>query len=172
MSEKRITKVKLSTGDWNMFSVTTSNYNKNAIGMFKTCIGHVYDPTKKCWLFPNRCYKFLTDLINTSDEFEIESMIPESELNKIQIVIYKEDQSDFFVQTPFNENLVDIFNQLNGFFVPETKLWSFQTSGRAEFDAKMEAEGFDIKFEKDKPKSKINILKIKIDSTNFHLSCL
>ena len=151
--EKRQTTIKFSPCDWNMFSVTTSNYNKKAIGLFKTCIGRVFDPKNKCWLFPNRCYKFLIELISAYPEFQIESEISESFLKKVQIVVTKEDQNNFFVQTPFDENLVGIFNEMNGFFVPETKLWCFQTSGKSAFEASMSAKEYEIKYEKDRPKS-------------------
>jgi hypothetical protein len=83
-----------------MFSVTTSNYNTMAISIFIKCIGRVYDPSRKCWLFPNKGYKFLSDLLSECDEFEIESTIHSSLLSKIQIVINKEDENEFYVQTP------------------------------------------------------------------------
>ena len=59
--EKRQTTIKFSPCDCNMFSVTTSNYNKKAIkaiGLFKTCIGRVFDPKNKCWLFPTLATNF------------------------------------------------------------------------------------------------------------------
>jgi hypothetical protein len=139
--EKRQTTIKFSPSDWNMFSVTTSNYNKKAIGLFKTCIGRVFDPKNNCWLFPNRCYKFLIELISAYPEFQLESEISESFLKKV------------FVQTPFDENLEGIFNEMNGFFVPETKLWCFQTSGKSAFEASMLAKEYEIKYEKARPKS-------------------
>ena len=154
MSEKIKTKINFSPSDWNMFSVTTSNYNTMAISIFKKCIGRVYDPSRKCWLFPNKSYKYLFDLLSECDEFELESTIHSSLLSKIQIVINKEDENEIYVQTPFDEKLIDLFNNLNGFFVPETKLWCFRTENRVAFDTMMLENEYEIKFEKDKPKSK------------------
>ena len=154
MSEKIKTKINFSPSDWNMFSVTTSNYNTMAISIFKKCIGRVYDPSRKCWLFPNKSYKYLFDLLSECDEFELESTIHSSLLSKIQIVINKEDENEFYVQTPFDEKLIDLFNNFNGFFVPETKLRCFRTENRVAFDTMMLENEYEIKFEKDKPKSK------------------
>jgi hypothetical protein len=34
MEGKRITKINFIPGDWNMFVVTTNNYNSKAVGIF------------------------------------------------------------------------------------------------------------------------------------------
>jgi hypothetical protein len=94
MSEKIKTKINFSPSDSNLFSVTTSNYNTMAIRIFEKCIGRVYDPSRKCWLFPNKSYKFLFDLLSECDEFELESTIYSSLLSKVQIVINKEDDNE------------------------------------------------------------------------------
>ena len=139
--------------DWNMFAANTSNYSKQAIELFKRCIGRVYDQSNKRWLFPNRSYNFLYNLIKNCDTLEIGQTIPDYMLSKIQIIVYKEDAKHFFIKTPFDEKIIDLFSSLNGFFVPETKLWCFESSNREKFNATVLEKEYEIKFEKDQPQS-------------------
>ena len=155
MSDNK-TILNFSAEDWNMFSITTSNYNKDAISLFKNCIGRVYNPNSKCWWFPNRSYEYLLKMISNCEELEIGMYLPASALTKIQIIINKEDGKNFYVQTPFDSTLVDLFNNLNGFFIPETKLWCFQSENRENFDTTVNSKGYEIKYEKDRPKSTLN----------------
>ena len=153
----RITNVDFIPCDWNMFAVVTSNYNKQVIGLFKRCIGRVYDQNNKRWLFPNRSYNFLKDLMSNCEYVEIGQTIDEHVLEKVQIIIHDENEKHFHVQTPFNEDIVDLFNSLNGYFVPETKLQCFETASRENFDETIEQKEYEVKYEKDKPKSKFII---------------
>ena len=86
-SEKRITKINFTAGDWNMFRVKTKSYNSKVIATFKRCIGRIYDPDTK--MFPNKCYKFLNDILNTENDgnYFVENALTESELNIIKVVI-------------------------------------------------------------------------------------
>ena len=140
--------------DWNMFAAITSNYNRQVIGVFKRCIGRIYDQTNKRWLFPNRTYKFLNGLLLNCENVEIDQTINESVLSKVQIIMHDEDEKHFYVQTPFNEDIVGLFSSLNGYFVTEKKLWCFETSNRENFDETILKKEYEVKFEKDKPKSK------------------
>jgi hypothetical protein len=70
-------------------------------------------------------------------------------LSKILIVINKEDENEFYVQKPFDEKQINLFNNLNGFFVPETKLWCLRTENRIAFDTMMKENEHEIMFEKD-----------------------
>ena len=166
-SEQRITKINFIAGDWNMFRVKTNNYNSKVIVIFKRCIGRIYDPDTKCWMFPNKCYKFLYDTLNTENDghYLIENTLAESELNNVQVVIAKEDINHFYVKIPFNETLIDYFREINGFFQTESKLWSFQQTSRQEFEDLMKDKQYTIKYEKDQPKSMFkkifNDIKIK-----------
>ena len=138
-SEKRITKINFIAGDWNMFHVKTNNYNSKVIATFKRCIGRIYDPDTKCWMFPNKCYKILNDILNTENEgnYFVENGLTESELNIIQVVIAKEDSDHFYVKIPFNETIIDYFRDMNGFFQCESKLCSFQQTIRQQFEDSM-----------------------------------
>jgi hypothetical protein len=98
-----------------MFAVKTSDYDSHVIALFKKCIGRVYDQANRRWLFPNKSYKYLVELIQDCD-LEIVSYIDASELAKIQIIIYKEDGQYFYVQTPNDDRLVGLFNKINGGF--------------------------------------------------------
>ena len=153
----RITNVDFIPCDWNMFAAVTSNYNKQVIGLFKRCIGRVYDQNNKRWLFPNRSYNFLKDLMSNCEYVEIGQTIDEHVLEKVQIIIHDENEKHFHVQTPFNEDIVDLFNSLNGYFVPETKLWCFETVSKQNFDETIEQKEYEVKCEKDKLKSKFII---------------
>jgi hypothetical protein len=113
----------------------------------------MYDPENKYWLFPNKCYKFFEDLLTAENDFVLESTISQSILNKIQIVINKEDNTNFYVKTPFDEALIDLYRELNGYFQDETKLWCFQQEKRDAFEEKMALNEYEIKYESDKPKS-------------------
>jgi hypothetical protein len=108
--------------------------------IFKICIGRIYDTGTKCWMFPNKCYKFLFDSLNTENDghYLIESYhLIESEFNKVQVVIAKEDSDHFYVKIPFNMTLIDYFREMNGFFQTESNLCCFQQTSRQEFEDSM-----------------------------------
>jgi hypothetical protein len=48
-------------------------------------------------MFPNKCYKFFYDTLNTENDghYFIENGFTESEFNKVQVVIAKEDSNHF-----------------------------------------------------------------------------
>ena len=75
--------VNLYAGDWNMFSATTTVYNRKAITIFKECVGRIYDPQKKAWLFPNTNYTYLIEQLARCDVLEIGATIPREYLDKI-----------------------------------------------------------------------------------------
>jgi hypothetical protein len=78
-----------------MFAVEASGYDGHAIALFKKCIGRVYDQANRRWLFPNKSYKYLVELIQDCEDLEIVSYIDAAELAKIQIIKYKEDGQYF-----------------------------------------------------------------------------
>ena len=145
--------VNLYAGDWNIFSATTTVYNRKAITIFKECVGRIYDPQKKAWLFPNTNYTYLIEQLARCDELEIGATIPREYLDKIQCVVTDENEVHFYVQTPFDEAIVSLFHQLNGYWMPEKKIWCFETSNKPDFHLLIQEKGYEIKYEKDKPKS-------------------
>jgi hypothetical protein len=65
----------------------------------------------------------LFDTLNTENDghYFLESYhLIESELNKVQVVIAKEDSDHFYVKIPFNVTLIDYFREMNGFFQTES----------------------------------------------------
>ncbi len=94
----RITNVDFIPCNWNMFAAVTSNYNKQVIGLFKRCIGRVNDQNNKRWLFPNRSYNFLKDLISNCENVEIGQTIDEHVIDRLQIIINDENEKHFHVK--------------------------------------------------------------------------
>ncbi len=67
---------------------------------------------------------------------------------------HKEDGQYFYVQTPYDDALVGLFNKIGGgFFNHEAKLWCFEHSSRECFEETMKEKMFQIMYEKDRPKS-------------------
>ena len=154
MNQKPKNKISFIASDWNMFAVETSDYDSHAIALFKKCIGRVYDQANRRWLFPNKSYKYLVELVQDCEDLEIVSYIDAAELAKIQIIIYKEDGQYFYVQTPYDDALVGLFNKIGGgFFYYEAKLWCFEHSSRECFEETMKEKMYQIMYEKDRPKS-------------------
>ena len=137
-----------------MFSAKSNVYNRKAIGLFKECIGRIYDPQRKASLFPNTTYTYLVEQISKCEELEIGATIPREYLDKIQCIVSDENDIHFYVQTPFDEGIVNIFHQLNGYWMSEKKTWCFETSNKPDFHMLMQEKGYEIKYEKDRPKSK------------------
>ena len=140
--------------DWNMFSASTNLYNHKSICIFKECIGRIYDPQTKAWLFPNATYSYLINQISKCSDLELGATIAKEYLDKIQCIITEENDVHFYVQTPFDEAIVGLFQQLNGYWVVEKKIWSFEISNKPDFYLLLNEKGYEIKYEKDKPKSK------------------
>jgi hypothetical protein len=69
--------------------------------------------------------------MSNCENVEIGQTIDEHVLERMQIIIHDENEKHFQVQTPFNEDFVDLFNSLNGYFVTETKLWCFETASNS-----------------------------------------
>ncbi len=46
----------------------------------KKCIGRVYDQANRRWLFPNKSYKYLVELIQVCEDMEIVLYIDAAEL--------------------------------------------------------------------------------------------
>jgi hypothetical protein len=59
----------------------------------------------------------LVELIQDCEDLEIVSYIDAAELAKIQIIIYKEAGQYFYVQTPYDDALVGLFNKIGGGFL-------------------------------------------------------
>jgi hypothetical protein len=91
----RITNVDFIPCDWNMFAAVTANYNKQVIGLFKRCIGLVYDQNNKRWLFLNRSYNFLKDIMSNCENVGIAQTIDEHVLERVQIIIHDENENIF-----------------------------------------------------------------------------
>jgi hypothetical protein len=56
----------------------------------------------------------LIELIQDCEDLAIVSYIDAAELANIQIIIYKEDCQYFYVQTPYDDALVGLFNKIGG----------------------------------------------------------
>ena len=69
--------------DWNMFSASTNLYNHKSICIFKECIGRIYDPQTKAWLFPNATYSYLINQISKCSDLELGATIAKEYLDKI-----------------------------------------------------------------------------------------
>jgi hypothetical protein len=80
MNQKPKNKISFIASDLNMFAVETSDYDNHAIAFLKKCIGRVYDQANRRWLFPNKSYKYLVELIQVCEDLEIVLYIDAGEL--------------------------------------------------------------------------------------------
>ena len=143
-------------GDWNMFAVKTSGYSQRAVNIYKNCIGREYNPSERAWFFPNTAYEYLYNVIKNND-FNIVETIDPQDLKKIQVIISDENEKYFYVITPFDETIIGIFQNLNGYFAD--KKWCFKIEEKDDFLKVMMENDYDVKYLKDKPQF-VNFLKL------------
>ena len=83
--------------------------------------------------------------ISKCEELEIGATIPREYLDKIQCIVTDENDIHFYVQTPFDEGIVNIFHQLNGYWMSDKKTWCFETSNKPDFHMLMQEKGYEIR---------------------------
>ena len=146
------TKISFKSADFNMFELITSEYREDVIQICRTIRGREYNPETKSWFFPINSYTSLVKEILGLSNIDIDKVLSENEIHKIQVVIVEELEDIFVLRTPYNQEINNMLKNFNVTFSREKYGWQIEANLKADLIKRFESLDIEIKHLADKPK--------------------
>ena len=153
LCKPKIVEVSFKKEDFNMFSVSTSKFDKKVVETFEFCLGRIFDPSTNLWYFPIKYYECMVLDFQTFAHVKIIKEITESELNAIEAVIIEESDKHVLVQVPPTKTIQNMMQQLDASFSNTKFAWSIKIHKKDEFIENLNKKSIKLSYMKDKPKS-------------------
>ena len=118
---RRNTIVRLRKLDFNRFEVDF-RFNPKIIEVCKSIPGRKFNMVDKKWSFPINQYSVLLKQIETFPHIQFKKKLTKNELADFQVIIY-EEEPDFIISFPPNEELKKFVKDLGGKWLDDQFCW-------------------------------------------------
>ena len=146
--------VSINLIDYNRFKLVFS-YNKKLVETIKTIPGRQYNPKIQRWSLPLSKYsEMIKKISEMGTDIKIVKPLTEKELSSAQIIIINEDDNNFFIQYPKNDEIKSILKNFGASWIESEYCWRLNNLIKEEIMARFQLLNIIVKKLSDKEKCK------------------